>query len=104
MTSSTSKYKRRTRAEIIGLLKDKEANKYTTAAFCSQHGISHQTFYNWKKEYGAQPSPANDFIALPGLPAVHIDPAPFCEVVIGAKTTIRFFGAVNTKYLKSLIS
>lgn len=104
MTSTTTKYKRRTEAEIIGLLKDKETNKCTTAAFCLQHGISHQTFYNWERKCGTQPLSADDFIALPGLSASNVNPTPFCEIEIGAKTTIRFFGTVEAKYLKSFIS
>jgi len=104
MTSSTTKFKRRKKAEIVRLLKDKEQNNYTAAAFCLQHGISHQTFYNWEKKYGAQPSSRNDFIALPAMHPVDVSPTPFCEVSLGSRTTILFFGTVDPKYLKSLIS
>lgn len=104
MTSSDKKFQRRSAAEIIRLLKDKDRNNYTTSAFCSQHGISHQTFYNWEKKYGSQPSSGNDFIALPIAPVETITPTPFCEILIAGKATIRFFSSIDSKYLKSLIS
>ncbi len=104
MTTTDKKYSRKSAAEIIRLLKDKQANNHSTSAFCTLHGISHQTFYNWEKKYGAQPSSANDFIALPIAPADHLQQVPFCEILVSGKTTIRFFNPVEAKFLKSLIS
>ena len=104
MTSPTAKFQIRKKAEIVRLLKYKETNNYTVAAFCTQHGISHQTFYNWEKKYGAHRSSGNDFIALPGMHSADANTIPFCEVLLGTRTTIRFFEAVDSKYLKSLIS
>ncbi len=103
MTSPTTKFRIRKKAEIVRLLKEKETNNYTVAAFCTQHGISHQTFYNWEKKYGAHPPSDNDFIALPAMHSVDANLIPFCEVLLGTKTTIRFFEEVDPKYLKSLI-
>jgi hypothetical protein len=104
MTSTDNKFQRKSPAEIIRLLKDKDTNNCSTAAFCTQHGISHQTFYNWQKKYGAQPSSGNNFIALPVAHIDNIQPTPFCEISISGKATIRFFDSIDAKYLKSLIS
>jgi putative transposase len=40
-----------TQEQIVGVLKEHEAGA-ATAALCRQHGISEQTFYRWKQEYG----------------------------------------------------
>jgi len=37
--------------QIIGILKEQEAG-VKTADVCRKHGISQQTFYNWKSKYG----------------------------------------------------
>lgn len=103
MTSSLKNVCRRSAAEIIRLLQEKQINNYTTAAFCKNQGISHQTFYNWEKKYGFQPSAVNDFIPLITASPESLQPTPFCEVLIAGKTTVRFFGSVDVKYLKTLI-
>ena len=37
--------------QIIGVLKEQEAG-VETADLCRKHGISPQTFYNWKSKFG----------------------------------------------------
>jgi len=37
--------------QIIGILKEHEAG-VKTADVCRKHGISQQTFYNWKAKFG----------------------------------------------------
>ncbi len=37
--------------QIIGVLKEHELGA-KTADLCRKHGISQQTFYNWKSKYG----------------------------------------------------
>jgi len=104
MTSTDKKFHRKSSAEIIRLLKDKDRNNYSTAAFCTQQGISHQTFYNWQKKYGAQPSSGNNFVALPLADMRNIQLTPFCEISFSDKATIRFFDSIDAKYIKTLIS
>lgn len=45
------KRKRFTEEQIIGVLKEQELGA-NTADLCRKHGISQQTFYNWKNKYG----------------------------------------------------
>ena len=45
------KSKRQSEEQIIAILKEHEAG-VKTADLCRKHGISEQTFYNWKSKYG----------------------------------------------------
>jgi len=45
------KRKRHSEEQIIAILKEHEAG-VKTADLCRNHGISEQTFYNWKAKYG----------------------------------------------------
>jgi putative transposase len=47
----TMKRVRFTEEQIIGVLKEHEVGA-KTADLCRKHGISQQTFYNWKSKYG----------------------------------------------------
>lgn len=40
-----------TEEQIIGVLKEHEVGA-KTSDLCRKHGISQQTFYNWKSKYG----------------------------------------------------
>ena len=42
---------RHTEEQIIAILKEQEAG-VKTADLCRKHGISEQTFYNWKSKWG----------------------------------------------------
>ena len=46
-----SKRKRHTAEQIASILKHQEAG-LKVADVCRQHGISEQTFYRWKSQYG----------------------------------------------------
>jgi len=45
------KRKRHSEEQIIAILKEQEAG-LKTADLCRKHGISEQTFYNWKSKWG----------------------------------------------------
>jgi putative transposase len=45
------KRKRFTEEQVIGVLKEHELGT-GTGDLCRKHGISQQTFYNWKSKYG----------------------------------------------------
>src|SRR5215208_1900932 len=45
------KRNRHSEEQIIAILKEHEAG-VKTADLCREHGISEQTFYNWKAKYG----------------------------------------------------
>lgn len=45
------KKSRFTEAQIIAILKEQEQGQ-KVADLCRKHGISDQTFYNWKSKYG----------------------------------------------------
>ena len=40
-----------TEEQIVGMLKEHEAGA-GTAELCRRHGISQQTFYRWRQQYG----------------------------------------------------
>ena len=40
-----------TEEQIVGILKEHEAGA-GTAELCRRHGISQQTFYRWRQQYG----------------------------------------------------
>lgn len=41
-----------TEEQIISILKEQEQADTKVADICRKHGISDQTFHNWKKKYG----------------------------------------------------
>jgi len=45
------KCSRFTEEQIIGVLKEQELGA-KTADLCRKHGVSEQTFYNWKNKFG----------------------------------------------------
>lgn len=45
------KKSRYTEEQIVGVLKESEAG-IETGELCRKHGISQQTFYNWKSKFG----------------------------------------------------
>src|SRR5438270_11847797 len=49
--NQTMKRKRFTEEQIIGVLKEQELGA-KTADLCRKHGVSEQTFYNWKNKFG----------------------------------------------------
>ena len=53
-----------TECQIVGVLREQEAGA-TTAEVCRRHGISEQTFYRWKAQYGGMgPSDAQRLKSL----------------------------------------
>ncbi len=44
--------KRRTPEEIVLLLREAESSGETIGDFCRRKGISDQTFYRWRQQYG----------------------------------------------------
>lgn len=43
--------KRRTAEEIVAILREADRGE-TIEALCRKHGITEQTYYRWKKQYG----------------------------------------------------
>ena len=46
------KKSRFTEEQIIAILKEQEQGNTKVAEICRKHGISEQSFHNWKKKYG----------------------------------------------------
>lgn len=47
------KQTRFTEAQIVGILQEADANGVAIRDVCSRHGLSEQTFYRWRRRYGA---------------------------------------------------
>jgi len=101
MASSPKKRIRRSSNDISRLLKDQAEKGYTLSEFCARHGISKQTYYNWKRQYGSGTSSVNSFIPLEVAAHAASEPIPFCEIISGS-TSIRFYKPVDAKFIKSL--
>jgi transposase-like protein len=50
---SRTRYTEKEKARII---RDFEHNDQSTAAFCLQHGVSYQTFMNWRRRAATNPT------------------------------------------------
>jgi putative transposase len=83
------KRKRFTEEQIIGILKESDAGA-KNQDLCRKHGISEQTFYNWRKKFGGmQVSDAKRLRELEGenrklkqlLAEAHLDNAALKDVL-----------------------
>jgi hypothetical protein len=97
---------RRTRKQIVKLLKDFESKEgMTIVDFCKLHEVNKSNFYNWQKRYGSVQSGTNKsegFVPLqitPALPTAASGPLLFAEV-----NGIRLYQVVAAEYLKALLS
>ena len=44
--------KRRNAEEIVAILRESDRGEVTVEELCRKHGMTEQTFYRWKKQYG----------------------------------------------------
>jgi putative transposase len=47
------KQTRFTEAQIVAILQEADANGVAVRDVCSRHGVCEQTFYRWRRRYGA---------------------------------------------------
>ena len=47
------KQTRFTEAQIVGVLQEADAQGAAVREVCSRHGVCEQTFYRWRRRYGA---------------------------------------------------
>jgi len=47
------KQTRFTEAQIVGILQEADAQGAAVREVCSRHGVCEQTFYRWRRRYGA---------------------------------------------------
>lgn len=47
------KQTRFTEAQIVSILQEADAHGVAVRDVCSRHGLSEQTFYRWRRRYGA---------------------------------------------------
>ena len=102
MASRVKKYIRRSVKDISRLLEDQTLKGYQASDFCSLHGVSKQTYYNWRKRYQVVNAPANDFITIQPASIEARELIPFCDITISGSTAIRFYQPVEAKFIKAL--
>jgi len=102
MASSPKSRVHRSSHDISRLLKDQSEKGYSASEFCTRHGISKQTYYNWRQQYGPCSSSANSFIPLKVAADAAIEQVPFCDITISGSTSIRFYHRVDAKFIKAL--
>lgn len=92
------KKKRRSKAEMQALVNKYECTSgISIKAFCVQHQIFENSFYNARKRYAEKiESKTSGFITLPLPPAISTGTL-FAEV-----GNIKLYQAVSAEYLKSL--
>ncbi len=102
MTSNhPSKQKRRSKAEMQALVSKYEHTPgISLKAFCAQHQIFENSFYNTRKRYSVIKQPkTSGFIPLDMPPAL-----PASSAILFAEVgTIKLYQAVTAEYLKSLV-
>jgi Transposase len=104
MTSPSRTFRKRSASEIQQLLQEHACQGQKSTTFCQQHGISHQTLYNWQKKYGYRPVKDTGFIPVTLAGPVDTEPVVFCELTVAGQTTIRFFQPVDARYLRTLVA
>ena len=74
----------------------------SVTAFCRSEGVSYQSFYYWKHQLAAQPTPAAD--QPPRLLPVHLLAAPTpVEVVLPHGTVLRLCPGCDLAFVRSLL-
>ncbi len=100
-----TKIRRRSEAQIRGLLSLQAKSGIAVIRFCQAHKIHKATFYNWRNKYSGKPEKQlEEFVPLrlaePGYAAVA---TPFAEIELPSKVCIRLFQKVEPAYFKSLL-
>lgn len=97
---------RRSREQIIQLLKEFESKGLTIGQFCKLHHIQRSSFYQWQKRYGGKPTENNTpkgFLAVELTPPATA-PGPTTPSLFAEVNGIRLYQPVSAQYLKILCS
>jgi hypothetical protein len=89
---------RRTRAQILHLLKVFEQSGTSASVFCSSRGIQVKNFYKWQQRYSSQ-RPRSGFVPVEVTPAAVVESTLFAEV-----NGIKLFQSVPASFLKELLA
>ena len=100
MATSSKTRQRRSTNDISAMLADQAVKGYSASEFCSRHGVSKQTYYNWQSKYGAIKT--SSFVPIQVSASQPDTPLPFCEITTADATLIRFFQPVDAKFIKAL--
>ncbi|MVT09670.1 IS66 family insertion sequence element accessory protein TnpA [Chitinophaga tropicalis] len=90
--------------QIISLLDQFDREKINLKAFCADHSICEQTFYNWRKRYlSRKVNNCGNFVEI--LPtAAEVEIPQGAGGIFAEVRGIRIYQAVSACYLKALVS
>ena len=97
---------RRSRQQILKLLKEFESKDLTITQFCELHHIQKSNFYKWQKRYGGEQtenSTPKGFLAVELTSPVPA-PCPNNPPLFAEVNGIRLYQPVSAHYLKTLCS
>jgi Transposase len=96
---------RRSRQQILQLLKEFDSKGLTITQFCELHHIQKSNFYKWQKRYGSkqtQNSAPKGFLAVE-LTSPAAAPCPTAPALFAEVNGIRLYQPVSALYLKTLL-
>jgi transposase-like protein len=83
------------------LIRQQEQSKLSVTAFCREHGISDQSFYNWRKRLSGS-EPVRFALVEGGAPGTN-DNAPV-ELILAGGDRLRIAPGIDAATLRTVLS